>query len=43
MKRESAYSTGKAMMYSIVIGQCTEAMKAKLEAEDDYKAIAQQS
>ena len=42
MKHKLACSSGKAMMYSIVIGKCTKAMKAKLEAEDDYEAITEQ-
>ena len=38
-KRESLYRQNKAAMYSVVLGQCTEAIKAKIEADTQYKSI----
>ena len=43
MKQESVYATRKATIYAVVLGQCTEAMKAKLEANDAYQQIATDS
>ena len=39
-KRESIYRQNKASLYSIVLGQCTEAMKAKLESDSGYETIS---
>ena len=39
-KQESLYRQNKSSMFSIVLGQCSEAMRAKLESETDYKAIS---
>ena len=43
IKREAAYATGKATMFAVVLGQCTKAMKAKLEAKDEFETISEQS
>ena len=37
IKRETSYRQNKAMMYSIVIGQCSKAMKAKLEGDSSFE------
>ena len=42
-KRESLYRQNKAAMFSIVLGQCTEAMKSNLESESTYETIANNS
>ena len=42
-KRESLYRQNKSSMFSIVLGQCSEAMKVKLESETDYKKISSKS
>ena len=36
VKRKSAYRQNQATMFAVVLGQCTDAMKAKLEAETKY-------
>ena len=42
-KRESLYRQNKSSMFSIVSGQCSEAMKAKLESEADNETISTKS
>mmetsp|Transcript_34035 Transcript_34035/g.50008 ORF Transcript_34035/g.50008 Transcript_34035/m.50008 type:complete len:224 (+) Transcript_34035:366-1037(+) len=39
MKQESLYCQNKAQMFSVIIGQCTEAMKAKLEADSECESL----
>mmetsp|Transcript_25215 Transcript_25215/g.37137 ORF Transcript_25215/g.37137 Transcript_25215/m.37137 type:complete len:161 (-) Transcript_25215:962-1444(-) len=39
MKRESLYMQNKCQMYSVVLGQCTKAMKARLEADSQYESF----
>ena len=34
IKRKHAYRQNKAYMFSVILGQCTDAMKAKLEKVD---------
>ena len=39
-KRESVYRQNKASLYSIVLGQCSEAMRSKLESDSTYDGIS---
>ena len=39
LKRELLYRQNKSSMYSIALGQCSEAMKAKLEASTQFEPI----
>ena len=41
IKRRSAYWQNKATMFAVVLGQCTDAIKAKLEADATYNSIFQ--
>ena len=41
VRRKSTYRQNQATMFAIVLGQCTDAMKAKLEAESRYENTAQ--
>ena len=41
VKRKSTYRQNQATMFSVVLGQCTEALKAKLEADSNYDSILQ--
>ena len=41
VKRKSTYRQNQATMFSVVLGQCTEALKAKLEADNNYETISQ--
>ena len=38
-KRELLYCQNKSSLYSIALGQCSEAMKSKLEASTQFKSI----
>ena len=40
IKRESMLEQNLEAMYSVILGQCTDAMKAKLKSQDEYKWIA---
>ena len=40
VKRESTYRQNKVAMLSVALGQCSEAMKAKLESENMYDKIS---
>ena len=42
-KRESTYRQNKSSMFSVVLGQCSEAMRAKLESETSFKNILNDS
>lgn len=37
--RKRTYENNKFKLYSIVLGQCSEAMKAKLEGQDDWEEM----
>ena len=41
IKQESIYRQNKAAMFSVALGQCTEAMKAGLDSEDTYLNISE--
>eukprot|EP00957_Ditylum_brightwellii_P079092 6015591-Ditylum_brightwellii.AAC.1 len=43
MKRKATYKQNKTCMYAVAYGQCSEAMRAKLESTDKYKAAAEAS
>jgi len=43
VKRESTYRQNKATLYSLIWGQCTEAMRAKLEAVDGFEDASTES
>ena len=40
VKQRSAYWQNKATMFAVVLGQCTNAIKAKLEANATYNSIS---
>lgn len=40
VKREEAYKQNLKTLYAVIWGQCTEALRAKLQAKDTHKAIA---
>ena len=42
IKREATYESNKATIVSVVIGQCSDALKAKLESKTNYDAIHNQ-
>ena len=42
-KRESLYRQNKSLSFLVVLGQCSEAMKAKLEAESSFEAVSNNS
>ena len=39
VKNSQQYCQNKAKIYSVALGQCTEAMKNRLKGEDTYKDI----
>ena len=39
VKRSQQYLQNKAKIYSLALGQCTEAMKNRLEGEETYEDI----
>ena len=39
MLRKRTYNNNKTKAYTVVLGKCTEAMKAKLEGQDTWSAI----
>ena len=41
IKRKFTYRQNQATMFSVVLGQCTEALKAKLEADNKFESISQ--
>ena len=41
IKRKSMYRQNRETIYSVVLGQSTDAMKAKLESEASFKKISQ--
>ena len=41
IKRESIYRQNKAAIFPVALGQCTEAMKARLDSEDAYSNISE--
>eukprot|EP00957_Ditylum_brightwellii_P114160 8703132-Ditylum_brightwellii.AAC.1 len=43
VKRKATYLNNKTKMYAIIYVQCSEAMRAKLEGEDDFKEAAMES
>ena len=40
-KRVSLYRQNRETIYSVILGQCTDTMKAKLESEATFKNISQ--
>ena len=42
-KRSHQYLQNKAKIHSVALGQCTEAMKNRLEVEETYKDIDAES
>eukprot|EP00957_Ditylum_brightwellii_P016378 1231327-Ditylum_brightwellii.AAC.1 len=43
VKRKATYKQNKICMYTVACGQCSKAMRAKLESTDEYKAAAEAS
>eukprot|EP00957_Ditylum_brightwellii_P072372 5500718-Ditylum_brightwellii.AAC.1 len=43
MKRKATYKQNKTRMHAVAYGQCSEAMRAKLESTDKYEAAAEAS
>eukprot|EP00957_Ditylum_brightwellii_P020543 1548914-Ditylum_brightwellii.AAC.1 len=43
VKRIATYNDNKHKMYAVAYGQCSEAMRAKLESDRDYKEAAAES
>jgi len=43
VKRESIYEQNLETMYSVILGQCSDAMRAKLESQDEFERIADES
>lgn len=39
MLRKRTYNNNKSKMFTVILGQCSEAMKAKLESEDNWKTV----
>ena len=39
MLRKRTYKNNKAKMFAVIHGQCSEAMKVKLEGQDDWKEM----
>ena len=39
IKRQNLYRQNKASMYSVVLGQCSKAMRAKLEGDHQFNVI----
>jgi 2-methylisocitrate lyase-like PEP mutase family enzyme len=43
IKGQTQFTRDMETMYLVVIGQCTDAMRAKLESQAGFKALAKQS
>ena len=43
IKRESIYEQNVQNIYSVILGQCTDAMRAKLESQQNYEQVSEDS